>query len=213
MLLASLPVGPWSEDVRCGLLGSERASGTVRDSPMPTVEAADQRLSTDLLLLESDHLLMLRLDRVEHLLSEPEVDPFVPRRGLDRSGIDDAALTLRAARRLPDDLTVRVGLPTGTTPSIPTDQAQTALRRVAADQSNVDWRGARAVRSMGRRQLPMGITIALLALVRRMLGRGRRGGNRVDRCQGAIHHVGRARLHGCLDGELDGCRGRHLRLA
>ena len=132
---------------------------------MPTVEAADRRLSTDLLLLESDHLLMLRLDCVEHLLTEPEADPFVPRRGSDRAGIDDAALTLRAARRLPDDLTVRVVLPTGTTPTIPTDRAQAALRRVAADQSNVDWREARAVRSMGRRQLPMGITIALVALV------------------------------------------------
>ena len=147
-----------------GSVESESPRATVRDSPMPTVETADQSLSADLLQLERERLLVLRLDCIEHLLSEPEGDPFVPRRGLeDRSGIDDAALTLRAARRIPDDLTVRIVLPT--TPSIPTDQAQAALRRVAADRRNVGWREARAVRTTGRRQLPMGITIALVAWV------------------------------------------------
>jgi len=151
-------------------LGVDRAEReyprmTVRDSGMPTVETADQSLSADLLLLEREHMLVLRLDCIEHLLSEPEVDPFQPRHGLDRSGIDDAALTLLAARRIPDDLTVRIVLPAGPTPSIPTDQAQAALRRVAADQRNVEWREARAIRSTGRRQLPMGITLALVALI------------------------------------------------
>ena len=137
---------------------------TVRESLMPTVESADQSLSAELRLLEREHLLVLRLDRIEHLLSDPGGDPFVPRRGLeDRSGIDDAALTLRAARRIPDDLTVRIVL--STPPSIPTDQAQAALQRVAADRRNVDWREAIAVRATGRRQLPMGITIAVVAWV------------------------------------------------
>jgi hypothetical protein len=131
---------------------------------MPTAESADQSLSAELRRLEREHLLVLRLDCIEHLLSEPEGDPFVPGRGLeDRSGIDDAALTLRAARRIPSDLTVRIVL--STPPSIPTDQAQAALQRVAADRRNVEWREATAVRATGRRQLPMGITIAVAAWV------------------------------------------------
>ncbi|HEX3087544.1 MAG TPA: hypothetical protein VHQ23_02750 [Ilumatobacteraceae bacterium] len=132
---------------------------------MPTVETADRHLSADLLLLDRDHLLVLKLGSIEQLLSESEGDPFASRVGSDRSGIDDAVLTLRAARRIPDELTVRVILPAGSTPSISTDQAQAALRRAAADQCGVGWREASAVRSMGRRQLPMGVTIALLAAV------------------------------------------------
>ena len=132
---------------------------------MPTVESADRRLSADLHLLERDHVLVLTLDRIEQLLSEPDDDPFVPRRAPCRSGIDDAVLTLQAARRIPDDLTIRVVLPTGTTSSIPIDQAQATLRRIATDQCDAGWREACSVRSMGRRQLPMGITIALVGLV------------------------------------------------
>jgi hypothetical protein len=131
---------------------------------MPTVESADHSLSAELRRLEREHLLVLRLESIEHLLSEPGGDPFVPGHGFEeRSGLDDAALTLRAARRIPDDLTVRVVL--ASPPSIPTDQAQAALQRVAADRRDVDWREAVAVRATGRRQLPMGITIALMALV------------------------------------------------
>jgi hypothetical protein len=58
---------------------------------MRTVETPDRHLSADLRLLERDHLLVLRLDCIEQLLSAPDVDPFVPRRASGRSGIDDAA--------------------------------------------------------------------------------------------------------------------------
>jgi hypothetical protein len=132
---------------------------------MAPVEPVDRRLAVDLLLLEREHLLVLPLDSVEQLLSEPEGDPFEPWRGPARSGIDDAVLTLQAARRIPDDLTVRVVLPAGAAPTIRTDHAQAALRRTAIDQCSVGLREAHAVRSMGRRQLPMGITIALISAV------------------------------------------------
>ena len=132
---------------------------------MVIVESAERSLTADLLRLERDHLIVLELESVEHLLSEPDADPFVPRRGPARSGIDDAVLTLGAARRIPDELTLRVVLPAGATPSIPSDRAQAALRRAAAEQSTVGWREARAVRSMGRRQLPVGILVAAVAAV------------------------------------------------
>ena len=185
----------------------------MRNSAMPTVETADRHLSADLLLLDRDHLLVLKLGSIEQLLSESEGDPFASRVGSDRSGIDDAVLTLRAARRIPDELTVRVILPAGSTPSISTDQAQAALRRAAADQCGVGWREASAVRSMGRRQLPMGVTIALLAAVVCIRRGCHRAGYRLGARQGTVCHTGGTRHHRRLDGELGGCRSRHLRLA
>ena len=132
---------------------------------MATIGPVNERLSADLERLEHEHLLVLELESIEHLLCEPDRDPFASRRGPHRSGIDDAVSTLRAARRLPDDLTVRVLLPAGVTPSIPTEQAQAALRRTASDRSTLDWREANAVRNMGRRQLPVGIFIAAVSAV------------------------------------------------
>src|SRR5262245_41764220 len=113
---------------------------------MTPVDPAESQLAADLVLLERDHLLVLPLDSLDHLLSEPDDDPFVPGRSA-RSGIDDAVLTLRAARRIPEELTVRVVLPAGSSPAIAVDDAQAALRRTAIDQSTVGWREARAVRS------------------------------------------------------------------
>src|SRR6188768_4334050 len=132
---------------------------------MATIGPVNERLSADLERLEREHLLVLELESLEHLLCEPDRDPFVDRRGPHRSGIDDAVSTLRAARRLPDEVTVRVLLPPGAKPSIPTEQAQAALRRIASDRGTVDWREANAVRNMGRRQLPLGILIAAVSAV------------------------------------------------
>ncbi len=72
---------------------------------------------------------------------------------------------MSAAVRLPDELTVRVVLPPGTPRAVPTAQAQAALRRQATDAASASWRAAMAVRSMGRRQLPLGITIAVVSAI------------------------------------------------
>jgi hypothetical protein len=97
------------------------------------------------------------------LLCEPRADAFVPRGGPNRAGLEDLSLTLSAAVRLPDDLTVRVAVPAGTSPRVPTAQAQAALRQRATDAASASWRAAMAARSMGRRQMPLGIIIAVVS--------------------------------------------------
>jgi len=124
---------------------------------------ASKVLDADLARLERDRLVVLHLDDLDSLLCEPAVDAWALRGGPYRAGIDDLALTLSAAVRLPDELTVRVVLPPGRSPTVPTAQAQAALRQRAADLSSAAWRAAMAVRSMGRRQLPLGMTIAVVS--------------------------------------------------
>ena len=124
---------------------------------------ASEMLDVDLARLGRERLVVLHLDDLDGLLCEPGADAFVPRGGPYRAGVEDLALTLSAAVRLPDELTVRVVLPPGTSPTVPTAQAQAALRQRAADAASASWRAAMAVRSMGRRQLPLGITIAVVS--------------------------------------------------
>jgi hypothetical protein len=124
---------------------------------------AQASLDADLARLAQEHLVEIHLDDLEGLLQEPGTGPFASRRSPYRAGIDDLALTLSAAQRLPDELTVRVVLPPGTSPTVTTEPAQAAMQQVARDSASVSWREAMAVRSMGRRQFPFGITIALVA--------------------------------------------------
>jgi hypothetical protein len=107
----------------------------------------------------------LALDDLAHLVVEPDAPPFAPRRGPHRAGVDDLALTLTAMERLPDQLTVRVVLPPGTRQSVATDVARTAMNSRAADLASESWREAMAVRSMGRRQLPLGVGLGIGAAV------------------------------------------------
>jgi len=122
-------------------------------------------LEADLARLARDRLLVLTLDRLEDLLQDPQADPFTIRSGPSRPGIDDLALTLCAAGQLPDELTVRVLLPPSSEPSVSPEQAEAALRRRAADMASASWRAAMAVRSMGRRQMPLGLAIAFVSAV------------------------------------------------
>lgn len=124
---------------------------------------ASRALEADMIRLERERLVVLCLDDLDGLLNEPAVDAFVPRTGPARAGIDDLALTLTAARQLPDELTVRIVLPTGSSPAVATAVAQAALRRRAADSASASWRAAMTVRSMGRRQLPLGMAIAVVS--------------------------------------------------
>lgn len=120
-------------------------------------------LRADLTRLERDHLLVLALDDLDGLLREPEADPFRPRGGPNRAGIEDLALTLSAAERLPDMLTVRVVLPPVASPTVSTTTAQAALHQSARDSASASWRDAMAVHSMGRRQLLAGLAVAAVA--------------------------------------------------
>ncbi len=126
---------------------------------------AREALDADLARLGRERLVVLHLDDLDGLLSEPGADPFTLRRGPYRAGVDDIALTLSAAERLPDELTVRVVLPPGTSPAVPTAAAQAALQRRAGDAASVSWREAMAVRGMGRRQLPLGLLVAVVSAV------------------------------------------------
>jgi hypothetical protein len=124
-----------------------------------------RQLDETLARLNGEQLLVIELDDLAHLLVEPDTEPFVPQRGPAQPGVDDLAATLAAAKTLPDALTVRVILPHGASPDVPVAEAQAALRSRAAHRASVVWRDATAVRNMGRRQLPLGLIIALLSWV------------------------------------------------
>jgi hypothetical protein len=51
-------------------------------------------------------------------------------------------------------------LPLVASPTVPTATAQAALHQSARDSASAAWRDAMATRSMGRRQLPAGLTVA-----------------------------------------------------
>jgi hypothetical protein len=131
---------------------------------MQRPQHAADALDADLASVRRDELLELALDDLEALLREPDAEPFAVRRGPYRTGLEDLALTLSAATRLPDELKVRVRLPAGTSSTVPT-LVQAAFRQRAADAASASWRDAMAVRSMGRRQLPIGAPVAVLSAV------------------------------------------------
>ncbi len=137
-------------------------SGRVGVSTRGPRQAVDA-LQADLDRLREDRVLELALDDLDALLCEPSADPFELRRGPNRSGLDDLGLTLSAAERLPDDLTIRILLPAETSPSVSVADAQAALHRRASDAASAAWRDAMAVRSMGRRQLPIGVPMAVVS--------------------------------------------------
>lgn len=115
-----------------------------------------RRLDAVLDRLEREQVLVLELDRLEHLLSPPD-DPMAPS---TRSGIDHAAATLCAARKLPEQLTVRVALRAEEAASADVADMTVAFHRRATETATSTWQSAMAVRSMGRRQWPLGIVIA-----------------------------------------------------
>jgi hypothetical protein len=131
---------------------------------MQRPQHAADALDADLASVRRDEVLELALDDLEALLREPDTEPFAVRRGPYRTGLEDLALTLSAATRLPDELKVRVRLPTGTPSTVPA-LVQAAFRRRAADAASASWRDAMAVRSMGRRQLPIGVPVAVVSAV------------------------------------------------
>ena len=125
-------------------------------------EAAD-RLDAQLDRLRRDHLVVLELDDLRHLLVEPDGDPFAPGYTGAGTGIDDIAATLCAARTLPDELTVRVVVPTVTSTTGTVLDIRPAFRRHAEQRATVAWREAMTVRNLGRRQLPLGLTISVIS--------------------------------------------------
>ena len=124
-----------------------------------------RQLDETLARLDREHLLVIELGDLAYLLAEPDTDPFVPLRGPAQPGVDDLAATLAAAKVLPEELTVRVILPPGAQADVPAADAQAALHSRAAYLASVAWREAMAVRSMGRRQLPLGVVVSVLSAV------------------------------------------------
>jgi hypothetical protein len=128
---------------------------------MRHTQRASTELDQTLARLAAEPVIELELDDLADLLVEPDVAPFQARRSPHRAGIEELVLTLAAAERLPDELTVRVILPADRSAGVPIEHAQSALRARAADLTNESWREAMAIRSMGRRQLPLGIGIGI----------------------------------------------------
>src|SRR3954471_14948962 len=106
---------------------------------MKHVERAAKQLDDALARVERDKLVELTLDDLHDLIVEPEAATFEIRRSPYRAGVEDIALTLAAAQQLPDELTVRVILPSGCVPSTPVDTTQAALRSRAADLASESW--------------------------------------------------------------------------
>ena len=73
--------------------------------------AARQRLDADLDRVRRDHVVVVELADLAHLVCAPDRSPFSQSIGPEQAAVDDLASTLAAARRLPADLTVRVLLP------------------------------------------------------------------------------------------------------
>ncbi|MFN8620670.1 MAG: hypothetical protein U0869_08015 [Chloroflexota bacterium] len=126
---------------------------------------ARKALQADMERLHEQQLVVIALDRLTDLLVEPEPDFFTGSSSVDRAGIDEVAATLIAARKLPESLTVRVVLPAGTAIDPSVADAQAALNRRGAYLSTVAWRDSMAIRSMGYRQLPIGLTVAVISWI------------------------------------------------
>jgi len=111
--------------------------------------------------LERERLVEISLDDLADLGHEPSSDAVTRRRSPDRAGVEDLAMTLAAAERLPEHLTVRVVVPRGASTGTTLDEAQASMRRRAEALASDSWREAMAIRSMGRRQLPLGLGIGI----------------------------------------------------
>jgi hypothetical protein len=132
---------------------------------MRHTQRASAQLDQTLAKVETEQLMVLELDDLADLLVEPDTQPFRSRRSPHRSGVEDLVLTLSAAERLPDTLTVRVVLPSDRSGDPNLALAQPAFRSRTADLTNEAWREAMAIRSMGHRQLPLGIGTGIGAAV------------------------------------------------
>ena len=113
---------------------------------------ADRRLTAELQRLERERLLVVPLERLEQLTADSTV-------------VDDLALTLTAARRLPDELTVRVTIGDSVVDKETVAAAENAMHTMAADASYTVWREANAVRSLARRQRPAFLGTAIVAVL------------------------------------------------
>ena len=123
--------------------------------------AARQRLDADLDRVRRDHVVVVELADLAHLVCAPDRSPFSQSIGPEQAAVDDLASTLAAARRLPADLTVRVLLPAGAATSPTPAEAEAALHRRAGYLATVAWRTGMAQRAMGLSQLPLGLLIAV----------------------------------------------------
>jgi hypothetical protein len=126
---------------------------------------ASRQLDETLARLDREHLLVIELGDLAHLLVGPDTEPFIAQRSPAQPGIDDLAATLVTAKTLPDELTVRVILPPGTSPDGRATAVEAAFRSRATYLASAAWRDAMAVRSMGLRQLPLGLVVALFSAV------------------------------------------------
>jgi hypothetical protein len=109
-----------------------------------------------------DQVIDLELDRIDDLFTTPSIDPFDDRALPLNPGIEELVATLCTLRRLPDALTVRIALPDAARAERPAADVEAAIHRRAQLLAVASRRDARAVRSQGRSQSPLGIVIGLV---------------------------------------------------
>jgi hypothetical protein len=102
----------------------------------------------------------VRVNRLADLVDEPEPDPWQPHR---TQGLSDVADLLAAARHLPHRLVLNASVAEedldGPTVACVTD----GVHRLAEARAASAWREAMEVRHEGTRQMPVSLTIAVVA--------------------------------------------------
>ena len=95
-------------------------------------------------------------------MSEPSIEPL-GRRGPDQSGVAYVSSVLESARRLPDEVTVRVVVRDESFDESAEAKAVTAFRDYCRFRAEDAWLQAMTVRRTGARQMPRAFIVAALA--------------------------------------------------
>ena len=95
-------------------------------------------------------------------MSEPSIEPL-GRRGPDQSGVAYVSSVLESARRLPDEVTVRVVVRDESFDESAKAKAVTAFREYCRFRAEDAWLQAMTARRTGRRQMPCAFIMAALA--------------------------------------------------
>jgi len=152
----------WTEKLPPGGWGQVWARWGYPRRCMPRSKVAAE-LESIVERVEREHVIDVRVRTVAELFSDPEVDPFEEHAGSYRAGVVELGAALACVRRLPDELTVRVLLPSSEIEPSLAERTEAAVHRRASNLAAVSWRDAMAVRSMGRRETPLGVVIALVS--------------------------------------------------
>lgn len=110
--------------------------------------------------LAHDHRVAVRVKRLADLVDEPGPDRWQPQR---TEGLSDVADLLAAAGHLPRQLTLQVSVAEEDTDGPTVACVCDGVHRLAEARAASAWRAAMEVRHEGTRQMPVSLTIAVVA--------------------------------------------------